>query len=173
MKDKKATKKSKKRPNMKKRTVRTIHFRVYQKQADIISKIEEEEDLASRLRELINLYGDEKYPETPAYAEALKTRAELKKKEVESKLAFENTTPADYCSGTLGGKVSADGVSCCFVYLNTQVRRVPLTEIKEWKVDDGIPKDHRAIVNKTKTDFNGNLITEDNWKKCMDALAEA
>ena len=158
---------------MKKRTVRTIHFRVYQKQADIISKIEEEEDLASRLRELINKYGSEAFPETPAYAEALKMRAESKKKIEEEKLALEKMSPEDYCSGVLGGKVSADGTSCCFVLINTSIKRVPLGEIKDWNADDGFPKDHRAILDKTAVDFSGRLIDDNNWKSCMEALAKA
>lgn len=156
-----------------KRVVRSITVQLYQKHSDIIDRIQEDEDISGRIRTLILEYGEKAFPETPAYAEALKMRAESKKKIEEEKLAFDKMDPAEYCSGTLGGKVSADGASCCFVFLNTTIRKVPLGEIKEWRADDGIPVDHRAIVNKTKTDFNGNLIPEDVWEKCMKSLAEA
>jgi hypothetical protein len=156
-----------------KRVVRSITVQLYQKHSDIIDRIQEDEDISGRIRNLILEYGEKTYPETPAYAEALKMRAESKKKIEEEKLALEKMSPEDYCSGVLGGKVSADGTSCCFVLINTNIKRIPLGEIKDWNADDGFPKDHRAILDKTAVDFSGRLIDDNNWKACMEALEKA
>lgn len=142
------------------KVVRTIGINLFQKQADIVARIEEDEELSGRIRELINKYGEERWPEDPAYAKAMKMRAEAKEKEAKEAKELEEMTPENYCTNVLGGVVRGD--SCAFIMPNSNLWKVDLADIKNTPKDASIVKLHNSIKNYTYVSpLNGEKWTKE------------
>ncbi len=133
------------------RIIRTIHIGLHQKQANIVARIEEEDSLTEKIRDLINHYGEANFPPTPAYAQAALKRVELVEKKIKTQEEWENFSPTDYARELRARIV---GTSAIFMVPGGD-REIPLSEIKDVTKEHTWVKMHNDILDHNFTQLDG------------------
>lgn len=123
-----------------KKTVRTLHIGLTEREAKIIEKIEETSFLAEVIRELIRNYGKEHFPEEPGYVQVKKAELELRKQKME----FDAVPIEERLRKNFNFKVR-DGMIYSLTYIG--VWGTPLSDAKHITKESKLVTRHNLILN--------------------------
>lgn len=129
----------------------------------IVEKMEEDGLVVGEIiRQMIREYGEKHYPETPAYAEALLTRAQIKKASVEAENKLKAMSAEEYTMKVLRAKVKDH--QAWFKIVNGQEMPISLADIKQKTVENsGLVKLHAQLLDRKFVHLNGQVMTESDY----------
>lgn len=155
----------------KKRVTRVIHIGLHKPQEDVIKKIEQDGyEVTQVVRQMIDEWGRENYPDTPAYVEVERIKAELRKKQLNEANRSGNMTNEEYAEEVLNGQIRGNQVF--FRIASGREIAKPLSGIKEvTRENDGVVDIHNQLLDRTYT-FNGRPPTEQEWDDIWDGWDE-
>ncbi len=145
----------------KKMVVKKIGISLWPPELEIITKIEEKGlSVGETVRMLIRQYGKEEFPETPAYAEAARMAAELRKEKLGSELASSKMTNEEYATTILKGKINRHG-RVVFMKANGGLAGFELATIKKQTAENnGYIKMHQQLLDRTFLQDGGKPFDE-------------
>lgn len=149
-------------------TLRRISVNLRAPEAEIVAKMEEDgHEVSEIVRELLRKWGKENYPQVPAYAEAMKISAEIKKKKIEEQDAFARMPNEEYAEKILRGKVRGNQVE--FRIASGNKYMLPLASIKETTLDNNnVVQIHNQLLARNFVYPNGQEPTKAAYARIWD-----
>lgn len=152
--------------------IRKITIVLHRPEDNIISQAESDGyNISEIVREIIRKWGAEVYPPTPAYAEALKVKAELAKKKAIENDQFSTMPPEAYAEGILRGQVR-EGNRVYFRVGGGREVNFPLLTIKERNRDNTPEIDiHMKLLDRSFR-YGDRELSEVEWSDIWDGWSE-
>ncbi len=146
-----------------------IHIGLYEPHDRIIKRAEDEGySISEQIRHMIIEWGDKNLKETPAYAEAAKLSAELRRERLQDEINFKKMSNEEYGEKILRGKVR-DGSKVGFRIANGQELTIPLSEIKKHTIENnGFVAVHNSILDRTFTYPGGKVPTDQEFERMLE-----
>ncbi len=128
-------------------------------------------NLSEIMRELLRGWGKETFPPTPVYAQAMKEKVELKKREAAKTDEIENMSDEQYATEVLMGQVRPGGKVAFRIGGGREIY-FDLATIKKYSAENNAEIDiHRQLVERTFTYF-GKPLSDSQWEDIWDGWAD-